>query len=224
VRARISIVLTLVGLLLAPSFARADDEYYCRENWVGVGRCWRRPHRRPVLTWGFEFGGGHLEEGHPFAFDDGVGSVTSAGPAGGLRIGVDVLSWLGFELRYLGEYNDGKGAVVNGGDVGYVLSAGNVVARLTVPTPFVRPYIFGGVGVYSFHLIGSRTARELSGLNSSTQMGTPIGLGLEVPVTWHISFAVEATYHFMFSESFSKIDSISGGDLSTLTGVMRFRL
>lgn len=42
--------------------------------------------------------------------------------------------------------------------------------------------------------------------------------------TWHISFAVEAVYHFQFGERFSKIEDLSGGDLSTLTGVMRFRL
>ena len=223
-RARNVILATLLVILAWPTAARADDEYYCRENWVGVGRCWRRPHHRPVLTWGFEFGGGHLEEGHPFAFDDGVGSVTHAGPAWGARIGVDVLSWLGFEARYQGGYFDGKGSVVTAGDVAYVMTSGQFVVRLTLPVPFVRPYVFSGIGVYNFQLIGARDARALSGLNSTTQAGSPIGFGLEVPITWHVSFAVEAVYHFQFGESFSKITDISGGDLSTLTGVMRFRL
>lgn len=222
--ARILVVTTLLALLAWPNQAHADDEYYCRDNWMGVGQCWRRPHHRPVLTWGFEFGGGHLEEGNPFAFDDGIGSVTSAGPAWGVRIGVDVLSWLGFEARYFGAWLDGKGMVTVGGDVNYVLSSGDFIVRLTLPVPFVRPYVFSGIGVYNFQLMGARDARALSGLNSTTEAAVPVGFGLEVPITWHVSFAVEATYHFQFGESFSKIDSISGGDLSTLTGVMRFRL
>jgi hypothetical protein len=224
VRGVVSVLLFGVILFGAASAQADDDVYYCQVHWWGVGRCWRRPHRRPVLTWGVEGGVGALNEGHPFAFNEGVGAVTNAGGVWGARLGVDVLSWLGFEARYLGGYNGGHGVVNAGGDVAYLLSSGQLVLRLIVPIPYVRPYVFSGIGVYDFHLMGSRAARAASTLNSTTQAGIPIGIGVEVPLSWHVSFAVEATYHFQFSESFSKIEDISGGDLSTLTGVMRFRL
>ncbi len=141
-----------------------------------------------------------------------------------MRVGVDLLSWLGLEARYFGDFNDGKLPATAAGDVAYVLSSGQLVVRLSLPVPFVRPYIFSGVGVYNFHLIGSAEARAASMLNSTTQLGIPIGFGLEVPLTWHVGFAIEAVYHFQVGESFSAVDDISGGDLSTLTGVMRLRL
>jgi Outer membrane protein beta-barrel domain len=216
----------LASTLAAGSSAQADedDAAYCREHWFGVGQCWRRPHHHPVLTWGLELGVGHLNEGHPFAFDDGVGGVTSAGPAWGLRLGVDLLSWLGLEARYFGAFNDGKGIVTVGGDVAYLLSSGELVVRLTLPVPFARPYIFSGIGVYNFQLTGTPAARTASLLNSTTQAGVPIGVGVEFPLSWHFSLAVEATYHFQLGESFSSVDNIAGGDFSTLTGVMRFRM
>jgi Outer membrane protein beta-barrel domain len=214
-------VTVVVG---ANARAYSDDEHYCREHWFGVGSCWRRPHHRPVLTWGFELGAGHLNEGHPFAFDEGAGSVTKAGPAWGARVGVDVLSWLGFEARYLGAFNDGRSSVTRAGDVAYVLTSGQLILRLTLPVAYVRPYVFSGIGIYNFQLTGNGAARDASMLNSTTQAGVPIGIGLEVPVSWHVSFAAEATYHFQLGESFSAVESISGADLSTLTGVMRFRL
>ena len=90
---KLAAALFFAAVVAAPALARAqplpDDGEYCRVNWWGVGRCWRRPHRRPALTFGAELGAGALDEGHPFAFDDGTGSVTNAGPYWGLRLGVD---------------------------------------------------------------------------------------------------------------------------------------
>jgi hypothetical protein len=169
---------------------------------------------------GLELGVAALEEGGPFAFGSGTGSVTQPGPAWGLRLGVDVLSWLGFEGRYIGAYSSGNLPE----NVGFLMTGGEAVVRLTLPTPYVRPYIFGGIGVYDFALLGSNAAVAASMLNSSTQPGVPMGLGVELMLSWHVSFAVEATYRFQIGESFSRNDTIGGADLTTFTGVMRFRL
>jgi hypothetical protein len=220
------VFLAAVSLVPAVSHAQPvrDDVEYCRVNWWGVGHCWRRHHRRPALTFGLDFGAGALNEGHPFAFDSGTGSVTGAGPTWGLRLGVDVLSWLGFEGRYMGGWYPGTGAANIVGNVGYFLSSGQFIVRLTVPTPFVRPYIFSGIGIYNFALAGSAAARTASLLESTTQAGIPIGVGVELMLTWHVSVAVEGAYHFQLSEEFSKVDAIGGADLSTLQAVLRFRL
>ena len=222
--AAIIAVMTLAPSARAQTFrAPVDEEEYCHAHWWGVGRCWNRPHRHPVFTAGFELGVTKLAEGGPFGFDTSVGSVTSAGPFYGLRAGVDVLSWLGFEGRYVGAYIPGSGSVTTGGNVGYAMNGGEAVLRLTIPFPFVRPYIFGGMGVYDLALVGSSAAQAASTLQSSGQWGVPVGAGLELMLSWHVTFALEAAFRYLYGEVFSTNDKIDGGDLSSLTGVMRFR-
>jgi hypothetical protein len=53
-----------------------------------------------------------------------------------------------------------------------------------------------------------------------------MGVGLDVPLTWHMSLGFEATYHFAIGDSYSAVtaNGIGGGDVSTFTAVMRFRL
>ncbi|HEX4515613.1 MAG TPA: outer membrane beta-barrel protein [Polyangiaceae bacterium] len=210
---------------LAPRAARADDVVvvhddpgYCDTHWFGVGNCWHHRQHRPMLTLGAEFGVGALAEGGPFGFDTGTGSATQAGPVWGLRAGVDFLPWLGVEGRYVGMWNSANG------NQGYVMSGGEAVVRLTLPTPFVRPYIFGGIGYYDFSLVG-HDATGAFALNSSSQAGIPMGVGLEVPLTWHFSLAVEGTYRFQIGENFATTnDDIGGADVTTLTGVVKFKL
>jgi len=187
-------------------------------HWWGVGRCWNRPHRHPVFTAGVELGVTKLAEGGPFGFNTSVGSVTNAGPLYGLRAGVDLLSWLGFEGRYIGGYVPGSGGV------GYVVNGGEIVLRLTFPFPYLRPYIFGGIGVYDLALAGSSSAQTASMLESSSQWGIPVGAGIELMLSWHVTFAVEAAFRYQYGEVFSTNGAIDGGDLSSLTGVLRFRL
>src|SRR5262249_53677815 len=125
-----------------------DDPGYCDAHWFGVGNCWHHKQRRPMLTLGAELGLGHFVEGGPFGFDTGTGSVTQTGPVWGLRAGVDFTPWLGIEGRYIGMWNSANG------NQGYVMTGGEAVVRLAIPTPFVRPYVFGGVGYYDFSLVG----------------------------------------------------------------------
>ena len=176
---------------------------------------------RPTVTFGGELGLGHFVEGGPFGFDSGTGSVTQTGPVWGLRAGLDFLPWIGIEGRYVGMWNSGNS---NASGLGYVMTGGELVLRLAVPTPFVRPYIFGGIGYYDFTRVGSDPTGS-SALVSSSQPGVPMGVGLEVLVTKHISLAVEGTFRFQIGESFAPSnDAIDGADQTTLTGVFKFKL
>ena len=167
-----------------------------------------------------------MDETGPFGFNRGVGAVTEAGPAWGLRAGIEVLSWLAFEARYVGMSNSVQASVSPAGSVGYLTTGGEAVVRLTAPLPLVHLYIFGGVGYYDNSLVGSSNATAGSTLISSSQSGIPMGFGLDVPLTWHLSLGAEATYHFLLGERFSAVttNGIDGGDLSTFNMVLRVRL
>ena len=166
-----------------------------------------------------------MDESGPFGFSNGVGSVTDAGPGWGVRAGVDFFPWLAIEGRYVGMYNAAKDSVSPGGSTGYLTTGGEAVVRLTAPLPFVHPYIFGGVAYYWNSYVGSSGAKAQSVLGSSAQPGLPLGFGIEIPLSWHISLGAEAAYHFNLGESFSSdtTNGIDGGDLSTFDAVVRFR-
>jgi hypothetical protein len=192
--------VAIATLALAPS-ARADDHPY-----------------RPTFTLGAEVGVGHYVEGSPFDFESGTGSVTQTGPVWGLRAGVDFLSWIGVEGRYIGMWNSANG------NQGYVMSGAELVLRLALPTPYVHPYIFGGVGYYAFSLTGHDPTGQYA-LQSTSQPGFPMGIGVEVPITKRFSVAVEGTFRFQLGESFAPTnDEIDGADQTTLTGIFKVRL
>jgi hypothetical protein len=238
-------LLTLVAMGLFAPFALAQDaalspapsqevkdpeheqERLCRDRWFGeYRRCRSRRWAGPMLVFGGDFGISAMNEGGAIGFNNGVGSVTNAGPAWGASVGVEVFRWLAFEARYVGMYNSAQSSVSPTGSVGYFTTGGAAIIRFTAPLPYVHPYIFGGAGYYKNALIGSSAAKAGSVLLSSSQPGVPLGLGVDVPLTWHVSVGVEATYHFMIGESFSDVtaNGIDGGDITTFNGVMRFRL
>jgi hypothetical protein len=206
--------------------AGLDRERLCQGSWFAVRRCGERPWSGPVFMFGLDLGSSAMNEGGPLAFNDGVGSVTGAGPVWGVRAGVELLRWLALEAHYVGMYNSIQSSVSPAGTMGYFTSGVDAVIRFTAPLPYVHPYVFSGVGYYDHSLMGSSTAQAGSVMTSSTQPDIPMGVGLDVPLTWHLSIGLEATYHFAIGESYSAVtaNGIDGGDVSTFTGVMRFRL
>ena len=79
---------------------------------------------------------------------------------------------------------------------------------------------------YDVALVGGEAAKAASPLFSSSQIGVPLGFGLDVPLSWHLSIGAEAAYHFQLGESFSTVtaNGIDGGDLTTFDIVARMRL
>ena len=108
--------------------------------------------------------------------------------------------------------------------LGYVMTGGELVLRLVVPTPYVRPYVFGGIGYYDFARVGTDVTGA-SALVSSSQPGVPMGVGLEVPIARRWSIAVEGTFRFQIGESFAPSnEDIDGADQTTLSGILKLRL
>ncbi len=236
---RATLLATLIGLAVvltdAVAFAQpaqpaqlSSDEprrSHCRDDWFAVNDCFVRPWTGPQLYAAADFGGSGMVETGPFGFGKGLGSATTFGPSWALRGGIDVLPWLGVEGRYVGMYNAATSSVSPAGSLGYLTTGGEAVIRLILPVPYVRPYAFGGVGIYDNSLTGSASARAASALTSNTAPGVPMGIGVEVPLTWHLSVGAEATYHFLIGESFATTTAggIDGGDLMSFNAVARIR-
>jgi hypothetical protein len=215
---RMSLMLLVAGLLGRPAFAQDRS---CREQWLAIGPCARRAWEGPELMLGLDLGVSSMDEHGPLGFGAGVGSVTSAGPAWGARVGIELVPWLGVEGGYHGMYDSVRGSAGPAGG-GFLTTGTTAVVRLTAPLPFVHPYVFGGIGYYDVALVGASGSE----LHSSSQAGIPLGFGVDVPVTYYLSLGAEATYHFQLQESFSSVtaNGIDGGDLTTFTAVLRARL
>jgi outer membrane protein with beta-barrel domain len=178
----------------------------------------------PHIALAIEGGASSYNEGGPFGFDTGIGSITKAGPAWGLRVGVEVNRWLAFDAHYTGTNNNGSGVGVPNGTVSLLTSAATAEIRLTAPIPYVQPYFFTGAGVYTTSITGDATAQGASPFFGSTEPGVPIGLGLSVPIADGVSAGAELTYHRFFGESFATDEELGGGDLTTMNAVIRARL
>jgi hypothetical protein len=216
--------LLVTGLSTTSAFAEEPSlGHFCSDHWFAMGSCRNRRWTGPELMLGLDLGASVMEEHGPFGFNEGVGSVVSPGPAWGARVGVEFFPWVALEARYLGMYNAAQASVAPGGSAGGFLTSGAAaVLRLTAPLPYVHPYIFAGAGYYDVAVV-SATGSEL---HSSSQCGLPMGFGLDVPLTYHLSLGAEATYHYQIQESYSAVttNGIDGGDFSTFNLVLRARL
>ncbi len=179
--------------------------------------------RYPRLAVDVEGGFSSFTEGGPFGFRNGTGSATSTGPSWGARAGVEFLPWLAVDAHYLGIYNPVGAGVSHTGSVGLLTTAAIAELRLTVPARFVQPYAFTGIGNYAVSLVGSREARSGSLLYGNSQPGVPFGLGLGIPVNHSVTVGFETSYNFLIGESFSKVESIAGGDPVVANAVVRAR-
>lgn len=170
----------------APALPDRDVEQvaYCRDQWFAIEGCRDRAWAGPEVVLGGALGVSAMNEHGAFAFNDGVGSVTNAGPAWSILAGVEFFPWLAIEARYVGMYDSAKASVSTAGGQGFLTTAGIAVARLTVPLPYVRPYLFGGVGYYDVAFVGASG----SVLHSSSQPGIPLGSGAFV---WRNSWISE---------------------------------
>lgn len=216
-----TIVLSVVAAPTAfASESQGEPADACEDRWIAPATCSDRPWKGPQLEAGLALGAAAMNESGPLGFRNGVGSVTNAGPAWGLLVGVEVLPWLAFEGRYLGSYDSASASVSPSG--GFLGSAGTAVVRLTVPLPYAHPYAFGGVGYYDFDFTGPSS----SVIHSSSQAGIPMGIGLDVPLGYHLSVGAEAAFNFQLNEDFSSVTvgKIDGGDLTRFDLVLRARL
>ncbi len=219
-KARIVAIGSLLGALGMAGTASAQEEPRRLEGCGLIIHTCKLPH----LTLGLDGGVGATNESGPFGFGTGVGTVTSAGPSWGIRAGVDVYKWIAIEAHYIGIDNHGTNDATPNGSVHMLTSAGTGEFRFTIPFKYVQPYAYLGAGVYHTSITGSSSAKAASPLFSSTEFGTPMGLGIGVPLTGAITFGGEVTYHRLFGEAFADNEEIGGGDFTTFNAVLRARL
>jgi opacity protein-like surface antigen len=181
----------------------------------------RRVCAYPHFVAGVDLGVSHFSESSPFGFDTSVGSVSSTGPAWGVRAGVEFTTWFAVEAHYFGTTNATDPVHSAGVSRHLFTNAGALELRFTAPIPYVQPYVFVGGGVYSTTLTGSSASTEMTG---STEFGMPIGVGVSVPLSRGISVGAELVYHRLFGESFAANEDIGGGDPTSGSAVLRFRL
>jgi hypothetical protein len=178
----------------------------------------------PKLSFALEAGASTWNEGGPFGYAEGLGKAASPGPSWGVRFGVELTRWIAVEGHYLGMSNLVNRDVTPSGTIHLISSAAIAEVRVTLPLPFVQPYLFTGPGIYSTGIAGSESSRNASPFYSSTEFGIPIGVGIAVPVSDCISFGGEMAYHRLFGEALADDDEIGGGDLTTFNAVLRFRI
>ena len=178
----------------------------------------------PHFALAIEGGAAAFQEAGPFAFNTGIGSVSSTGPSWGFRVGADLTRWLGVDAHYVGMNNRASGEAIPGGSVSLLTSGFTGELRFTAPIPYVQPYLLTGAGVYTTSITGSNAAQGKSPLFGSTEFGVPLGVGLSIPISDGVSAGGELTYHRFFGESFAGKEEIGGGDLTTMNTVVRARL
>jgi hypothetical protein len=214
---------SVVALLFLGTSSAAAEELIpagqaqtCRGHWFMMGSCRDRHWDGPELELGVSLGVSAMNESGPFSFHTGIGTIASPGPAWGALVGVEFFPRLALEARYFGM----NAAISPTG--GFVGSAALGVVRLTAPLPYVHPYVFGGIGYYDFAFVDS----SASVMHSSSQPGIPMGIGVDVPLTYHLSLGAEASYNFQIGESYSNVttNGIDGGDDTRFELVLRARL
>ncbi len=215
-----SATLALYGAPAAADETATEHVEDCRHRWLALGACADWPWDGPQIEFGATLGVSAMNESGPLGFGNGVGAVMHPGPAWGVLIGVEVLPWLAFEGRYLGMYDGSRASVSSSG--GFLASAATASVRLTAPLPYVHPYVFGGVGYYDFDFDGPASAA----LHSSSQAGIPLGVGIDIPLGYHLSVGAEASYNFQLNENYSNVTvgGIDGGDVTRFDLVLRARL
>lgn len=175
----------------------------------------------PLLSGALELGAGGFTDG--FYPREGLGGATYFGPSWGARASVDLFPFLGVDARYLGMWNHGV-AATTGSDAGVVTSAGLATLRLIAPLPYAQPYVFSGLGLYGLSVVGNSQDRQASSLRTGVAVGVPIGVGVNVPITRHVSVGGEASFHYLIHESFATRPEIGRGDPVVLNGLVRFHL
>lgn len=183
----------------------ADRAQRCHDHWFAMEGCQDRPWTGPEFMFGLDVGVSKFNESGPFGFGNGIGSVTSAGPAWGLRAGIELIPWLALEGHYVGMSNGVQASVSPTGSLSYFSTGAEALVRFTLPLRYVRPYIAGGVGYIDYALSGSSAAKAGTSMNSTSQPDIPMTVGLDVPLSWHVSVGAEATYHFNIGESYSSV-------------------
>jgi opacity protein-like surface antigen len=172
-------------------------------------------------SFGVQAGVGYFTEHGPFGTDSNIGTGLALGYSLGVRASFEILPWLALDIRGLALHNDGT-PEVSYGSTSTIGGLGAV--RFTLPTAPIRPYVLLGLG--GFHMEaqsgGSTTAQ--TELLSDTVSAFEAGLGAVVPTGHGVEVGVEWLYSHVNGEMLSTNPNADGGDPSTLSFFVQYRI
>jgi len=174
-----------------------------------------------ALSGGVEGGIAYFTENTPFGTDSNIGQGLAPGYNLGLRASFEFFSWLAFDARGLLLRNDGN-PLVNFGST--TTSGGLGAVRFTLPVPHIHPYALVGFGGYHMGASsGGPTSKETL-LLDDTVWAIESGLGAVVPTGYGVEVGVEWLYSHLHNEMLATVPTANGGDPSTLSVFVQYRL
>jgi hypothetical protein len=200
------VVAGLAVLLLGSSLARADEAGYSPAT----------RYTTPAFKLGLQTGLQYWSEHGPFGTNTGAAQGLAVGYTVGARASAEFLPWLALDVRGTLSHNEafpqaGGGSLFTPGILGAL--------RFTAPLDYVQPYALVGGGYYHHTASGSGTA-----LLSGGEPAVVAGLGFAVPVGQKVEIGVEYTFSFLVGESLSSNDAFEGGDPSTMSLFVQYRV
>jgi opacity protein-like surface antigen len=206
----------LATLSLAPSSALAQET-------VVVTPAPTEPARAKPFAFSFGVEGGitYFTENTPFGTDSGIGLGLAPGYNLGLRASFEIFPWLALDARGLVMHNDGN-AFVNYGSV--TTTGGIGAVRFTLPVRYIRPYALLGLGGYNLSASTGGSTTEHTLLVNDSMLAFEFGLGAVVPTGNGFEVGVEWLYSHLNNETLSTNPNADGGDPSTLSFFVQYRL
>jgi hypothetical protein len=174
-----------------------------------------------ALSVGVQGGITYFTENTPFGTDSSIGQGLAPGYNLGVRASFEFFSWLALDARGLLFQNDGNplvnfGKTTTGGGLGAV--------RFTLPVPHIHPYALVGLGGYHMGASsGGPTSKETL-LLDDTVWAIESGLGAAVPTGYGVEVGVEWLYSHLHNEMLSTVPTANGGDPSSLSVFVQYRL
>jgi len=169
---------------------------------------------KPFATsFGLQGGLAYFTENTPFGTDSNIGQ--------GLAPGFEFLPWLALDARGLVLRNDGNPFV----NYGSLTTTGGIgAARFTLPLAHIQPYALLGFGGYHIGASTNGSGAPQTQLLNDNVSAFEVGLGAVVPTGYGVEVGVEWLYSHLNNENLSTNPNADGGDPSTLSLYVQYRL
>jgi Outer membrane protein beta-barrel domain len=174
-----------------------------------------------AADFGVQAGVGYFTESGPFGTDSNIGLGLALGYSLGVRASFEFLPWLALDVRGITLHNDGN-AYVNYGSTSTIGGLGAV--RFTLPVAHIRPYALLGFGAFHMEAQSGGPTAAPTELVNDTVSAFEFGLGAVVPTGRGVEVGVEWLYSHLNNEMLATNPNADGGDPSTLSFFLQYRL
>jgi opacity protein-like surface antigen len=174
-----------------------------------------------AASFGLQAGIAYFTEKTPFGTDSNIGQGLAPGYNLGLRASFEFLPWLALDARGLVLRNDGN-PFVNYGSL--TTTGGLGAARFSLPLSHIQPYALLGFGGYHIGASTNGPGARQTQLIDDNVSAFEIGLGVVIPTGYGVEVGVEWLYSHLNDENLSMNPNADGGDPSTLSVYVQYRL